>query len=122
FVGGNVTGSLKTRESSVVWIDGTFGGDIECGPFHTMMQVGMDCPGEITLLKRSILSLNVQGFMPFQSLERIAAAGATLFRGSIGISDHPAGLYPDCASYRTRAQEGSYNYWVIIRQRDATDL
>jgi hypothetical protein len=116
FVGENVAGSLRTSGNSLVWVEGSFEGKLKSAPVHTMLWVSGDCTGEIIPAQRSIFSLVIGNYMPFANLEKIAVAGATLFRGSVGRSDRPAGLYPKRKSHNRLVGEAARSFLVVHEQ------
>jgi hypothetical protein len=118
FVGEDLAGSVRTCGASVVWVESDFEGDIKCEQFHTTMRVGANCIGEIIPSKGCMLALDVGRYMPFANIEKIVSTGTTMFRGSIGVSDRPAGLYPGPESYNRLVEERQISRWVIMRNPD----
>jgi hypothetical protein len=114
FVGGDIAGGLRSRGSCRAWVEGHVRGQVWTGHPSTKLRVLGDCTATIRPSEKpSLLYLEVGGFMAYASLEATAAVGYTEFNASVGMSDRPAGLYPDKAACEALRQHRSYNRWVI---------
>lgn len=114
FVGGDMTGCLRSLGSCTAWIERHLRGEIWTGSPSTHVHVLGDCTATIRpSSKPSLLYLEVGGFMAYTSLEATAAVGYTQFNASIGSSDRPPGLYPGKNATSALRQHRSYNRWVI---------
>src|SRR5262249_20924707 len=107
-------GDLESLGSCNVWIEGHLRGQLRTGRPSTELRVLGDFTGTIRPSEKpALLYLQVDGFMPYASLETIAAVGYTEFNASVGRSDRPPGLYPDRTVDEAFRQHRSYNRWVI---------
>ncbi|HEX6881814.1 MAG TPA: hypothetical protein VF530_00455 [Planctomycetota bacterium] len=119
FIGGDLRGELDLNGSLEAWIGGSLLGRVRTGVPNAHLRVQGDCMGVIEPgTKAALLLLLVEGFMPSQAIEAIAARHYTLFHASIRSSDRPAGLYPELAASDNPLREHRQNRWVIRRNVD----
>jgi hypothetical protein len=116
FVGGDLNGTIRSLGSLHIWVCGDFGGQIQTGDPITDMYVAGDITGQVEPTdEASLLYLDADGFMAYDTLTSIAEHGYTEFNASIGLSDQPPGIYP-----AERAQMSSRSHhcrWTIHRTK-----
>ena len=95
FVGGDLNGTIRSLGSLTVWVEGNFGGHCHTGPPSTHFHVGRDVSGTFEPARDAALFfLDVDGFMPYETLEATIKHGYTQFHASIEFSNRPPGMYP----------------------------
>ncbi|MEO0474525.1 MAG: hypothetical protein AAF085_00960 [Planctomycetota bacterium] len=118
FVGGNSAGILGSTSSSTIVIDGNASGTIQAGEPATTLTVTGDLTADVPAPKNkeAILTLRIGGYCPTAKMLDLATAGFTRVNATLGISDAPAGLYPQ-GQNATRPVAR----WVVLRQVEQTE-
>jgi hypothetical protein len=120
YVGGNLRGEIASRNFLEIWVGAHLSGRVGTGEPMSRLRVQRDCTGIIgPEVRAAMLHLEVSGFMPFDSIERIASARYTQFVAAVHHSDRPAGLYPDRATRKRLANQRSHNRWAIMTDEPA---
>ena len=110
FVGGDLSGSIVSTDSTKIWVGSNFSGVLKTGDPSTHLNVGGNLTGSVLPAgKPCLLYTNVAGFAPNQLLTDIANLGYTLFHAAIAFSDVEPGIYPDSGDFRKR----SLNRWSV---------
>ncbi|WP_430454271.1 hypothetical protein [Rhodopirellula europaea] len=118
YIGGSMNGEITTTDSSKIWVDGDFRGSISTGNPSTRLYVDGDFDGTVSAHDSpSLFFLCVKGFARHESIRSISSIGYTLFNASVGVSDVPAGLYPDGPERRVTKKGNSYSRWCVLQQQ-----
>jgi hypothetical protein len=113
FVGGDLNGTIRSLGSLHIWVCGSFGGDVHTGDPITHIYVAGDVTGQVEPANgASLLFVDVDGFVPYETLMSIAEHGYTEFDASIGFSDRPPGIYPADGARRSDSCR-----WTIHRTK-----
>ncbi len=96
FVGNDLNGTIRSLGSLAVWLGGNFGGECHTGHPSTHFHVSGDVSGQFEPTREAaLLYLDVDGFMPYETLKTTSKHGYTHFDASVGFSDRPPGIYPE---------------------------
>jgi hypothetical protein len=116
FVRGDLNGTIRSLGSLQIWVCGDFGGHVSTGHPITDIYVAGDVTGHVTPANgASLLHMEVDGFVPYESLTSIAKHGYTQFNASIGSSDQPPGFYP--RDWAEMAKRSHHCRWTIHRTK-----
>jgi hypothetical protein len=116
FVGSDLNGTLRSLGSLSVWVGGNFGGQCHTGHPSTNFHVNGDVSGQFEPTRdASLLYLDVDGFMPYETLAMTSKHGYTEFHASIGLSDRPPGIYPE--DWARLANARNFCRWTIHKIR-----
>jgi cytoskeletal protein CcmA (bactofilin family) len=119
FIGGDLSGSIRSHGSLHIWVCGNLDGQIQTGDPITRVYAGGDVTGRFEPTgDASLLYLDVDGFMAFERLTSIANQGYTEFNASVNFSDQPPGIYPDNRS--RAANDDPRCQWTIHHTREST--
>lgn len=118
FIGEDVGGTLSFPGSSTIWTYGNFHGEVLTGHPSTNLHVLRDFHGNIRPVeKASLVYLDVQGFMQYALLERVAQHHYTVFNASVNRGDRLPGFYPEPNQYRELRKHRSFCRWTIHNQQ-----
>jgi hypothetical protein len=96
FVGTDLNVTIRSLGSLAIWVGGNFGGECHTGHPSTRFHVSGDVSGQFEPTREAaLLYLDVDGFMPYETLKTTSKHGYTHFDASIGFSDRPPGIYPE---------------------------
>jgi hypothetical protein len=116
FVRGDLNGTIRSLGSLEIWVCGDFGGHVSTGSPITDIYVAGDVTGQIAPANGpSLLYMEVDSFVPYETLTSIARLGYIEFNASIGSSDQPPGIYP--ADRSEMAKRSDRCCWTIHRTR-----
>jgi hypothetical protein len=116
FVGTDLNGTIRSLGSLEVWVGGNFGGHCHTGNPITQLHVGGDISGQFEPTREaSLLYLDVDGFMPYETLKTASKYGYTEFNATLGFSDRAPGFYPE--EWARLENRRSYCRWTIHATR-----
>ena len=119
FIRGDLNGVIQSPGSLSIWVCGSVNGEIRTGHPIATIYVAGDLSGRIAPLDRaSLLYIDVDGYMPYETLTTIAAHGYTEFHASVGFSNQPPGIYPP--DFAERASHSHHCLWTVHRTRQST--
>lgn len=114
FVGGDLSGKVHSTDSLSAHVSHDFNGLIKTGTPSTFLHINGDSNGQIQPTDdAALLSLIVEGFMPYSILESISEHGYTRFQASVAMSTRSPGIYPDREQFQRLAGQRHYCHWVI---------
>lgn len=110
FVGGDMNGMMRNKDSTFIWLNGNFNGELTTGAPMTRLHIMGNYAGSISPeAEADTLRLDVRGTMHSDYMRGVAAHVYKSLYASVGISELAAAFHP-------RTFNPQIGKWVVHKQ------